>query len=830
MRKTASRLLTALLATTAFTSVAKAQDADQSDFSITDEIIVRGVNIPDEKRATSEISSVLTPERLERQGDSDIAAALRRVTGLSLSQGKFIVVRGLNERYSSLTLNGSPLPSPEPLRRVAPLDLFPTSVVETALVQKTFSPEFSAEFGGGLIELRSKGVPDENFLTISLSTELDTATTASDGLTYDGGDLDWLGFDDGTRSVPDALQNAIDEFPGVVIRTEGGIPSSQIREIGASLVNSELRVVQENSTPVNSGVNVSGGWRRDLDNMSLGFVSSLGYDRSFQTKEGQQGTAEIGQNPGEVAGGDSFFDFTSTTEEVLLNGLLSVGAEIGDNHEITLTGLILRKTQKEARIREGADNSSIEGELVQFVNTEFFENQVYTGQFRSEHVFPELSDLTVTTRASYSEAFRDAPYETQYGYTFDTNAGQFRSLIGDQGGRSFSASQFATNFSRVDDQSVGAGIDFVLPVDLADIPIDLKAGYAYTDNERDYVFRQFGFVNETGLPNTDPLFFQRIDFLLSDQNIGESGGFEFVEQPDGVSTPGAYTGELTVHGAYFGLDAEITPFIRAAAGFRFETGEQTVDNFFVAAFEPIPNTEVDSVIDEDYFLPAVTLTWNPIENVQVRAGFSQTITRPQFQELGAAVFTDTDRDIQVFGNPFLQNTETNNFDVRFEYYFGREQFITIGGFYKDITNPIEESLFSSGNNINTTYINAPSAELYGLEFEYEQRFFMDDIVNWPWFQGKDLLISANYTWSQSEVSNDGEVTVPTFLGQQLTPITDSGEEFFVDGRALQGQSDHIVNGQIGFEDPEIGSRLFLLVNWTSERIRQVGLIQGAKRA
>ncbi|MEO1399087.1 MAG: TonB-dependent receptor plug domain-containing protein, partial [Pseudomonadota bacterium] len=169
--------LSVLMTSVALPFSAAAQDT-QIEFD--DEIIVRGVNIPDEKRATAEISNVLTDVKLQRTGDADIAGALRRVTGLSLSQGKFVVVRGLNERYSNLTLNGSPLPSPEPLRRVAPLDLFPTSIIRNVLVQKTFSPEYSGEFGGGLIELRTKAVPDESFLEFKTSIGLDLVTTGSD--------------------------------------------------------------------------------------------------------------------------------------------------------------------------------------------------------------------------------------------------------------------------------------------------------------------------------------------------------------------------------------------------------------------------------------------------------------------------------------------------------------------------------------------------------------------------------------------------------------------------------------------------------------------------
>ncbi|MEM9495238.1 MAG: TonB-dependent receptor [Pseudomonadota bacterium] len=830
MRQVKATILGGLMITTALTvlSPALAQDADLS-YEVDDQIIVRGVNIPDEKRATSEISNLLTPEKLERTGDSDIAQALRRVTGLSLSQGKFIVVRGLNERYSNLTLNGSPLPSPEPLRRVAPLDLFPTSVVGSALVQKTFSPQYSGEFGGGLIELRSKALPDEGFFEVGLNVGLDTETTARNGLTYDGGNWDWAGFDDGARDLPDVLANTIAQNPGVAIRAESGIDETTLRSIGASLVNSELRVVQEGSTPVNHGFSLAGGDRYDLDNgMSIGFVVNAGYGRDFQTKQGQQGDAAIGPN-GEALVRNEAYDFQSTTETITSNALISAGVEFNDDHSFNILAMALRKTTKEARERLGTEELSLGGfDEILISNLEFFENQVWTLQGNSEHFFPSLNDLSINLRVAYSEAFRDAPYETSFTYVREDEATPFRSAIGLGSGAS--ASGFDTRFSRVDDKSFSFGGDANMPLTIGSVDVDLKAGGAYSDTERDYVLRQFGFRNDTGIPDGDQFWQQRIDFLLADRNIGEQGGFEFIQVPD-LLQPGAYRGEMEIIAGYGGAEFQLGPYVRAAAGVRFETSEQIVDNFAIAGFSPVANNGPETTIDEDYFLPAFTITWNPLDNIQVRGAFSQTITRPQFQELGAAIFTDTDRDIQVFGNPFLVNTEAMNVDARIEYYFGREQFITIGGFYKDLENPIEESLLQTGDDILTTYINAPSAELYGAEIEYEQRFVMGDIFKEGWLGGfsetKDLIISANYTFSQSSVGVDGQVTTPIFAGANVSPVSGDAANFFVDGRSLQGQSDHIVNFQIGYEDYELDSRLTLLFNWNSERIRQVGLIQGA---
>ena len=219
-----SRLSLLLLSSALIATPAFAQDTTPQD-----EVVTTGVFIPNEKRITSEITSVLDEELFETTGAGDIASALTRVTGLSLSQGKFVVVRGLNERYSSATLNGSPLPSPEPLRRVAPLDLFPTSVLSDVVVSKTFAPEFSGEFGGGAINMKTKGLPNEKFLELSVSSSFNTVTSNEEGLVYDGSGSDWTGFDNGLRDIPTLDANGVptenfESFSTLIIDTNDALP------------------------------------------------------------------------------------------------------------------------------------------------------------------------------------------------------------------------------------------------------------------------------------------------------------------------------------------------------------------------------------------------------------------------------------------------------------------------------------------------------------------------------------------------------------------------------------------------------------------------------
>ncbi|RZO63841.1 MAG: hypothetical protein EVA70_08900 [Parvularculaceae bacterium] len=776
--------------------------------AMTDEIVVRGVNIPNEKRATSEISAVLDEAAFERTGDSNIADALRRVTGLSLAEGKFVIVRGLNERYSSATLNGSPLPSPEPLRRVAPLDLFPTSVLSGSLVQKTYSPEFSGEFGGGAIDLRTRSLPNESFFEVVGNVGLDTASTAKDGFTYDGGGSDWLGFDDGTRSVPDALQPFFNDGP----QLQGQLTEAVQNEIDTSFNNNELLLLLESETPVNWGIRTTGGARFDISNsLSLGFVATAGLSTEFQTRDGdrRRNTAVNSDGTFDPSQGIEL-NVRSTQQDVDINGLLSVGAEILDNHEVTLTGLLLRSSTKEGRRESGVNNDR---NLIQNDFVEFFERQVWQFQGSGEHILPSALDLTINWRVAYGEAFRDAPYERRVSYLVDEDTFDVRY---DFTGQVNDISP--VRFSRLDDENFGGGIDFKLPLTLADNAVDLKFGYAYTDKSRTTFDRRYFYLSSVNIPELQN---SRIDLIYSDPVTG-SNLLTLRQAGVGAGNPDNFAGNLEVHAGYAGIDAELSPYLRLAAGVRYETSIQNTQSSITGNAGSIINF---APIDEENFLPAATLTWNPTGSFQLRGGFSQTIVRPQFREIGPVQFTNPITDIQTNGNPELVNSSINNFDARFEWYFSRGEFFTIGAFYKEITNPIEElnsSGFGGGDQGASTFVNSPEAEIYGLEFEFQKNFEISEWFDGGWLghfaETKELVFITNYTYTQSDVTG-GQVPFTFFLanGTPQTTITS------IEGdRALQGQSDHIANVQIGYRDFELGSQATLLFNYASRRIQQIG--------
>lgn len=774
----------------------------------TDEIVVRGVNIPDEKRATSEISAVLDETSFDRTGDSDIAEALRRVTGISLSQGRFVIVRGLNERYSSVTINGSPLPSPEPLRRVVPLDIVPTSILAGSLVQKTFSPQYSAEFGGGLVELRTKGIPDEPFFEIGGTVGLDLVTSGKDGLIHDGGKGDWLGFDDGTRNTPPLLFG------------NGTIPAAIQEQVDVSIESNKTLLALENTIPPNWGIDTAFGSRFDLsDTISVGGTLAFGYSNEWQTREGRREQGFRQSATVFDVDASEAFDFTSTTNTIETNGFGTFGVELGDNHEITSTNFMLRSASKDTRQSIGLDGNDPTGAEFLRTNLEFFERQVWQTQLAGDHVFPGLSDLSVKWRGAYGEAFRDAPYQRQYTYVRDLNVADSPYLYDATG--QVGSTPHTLSFSKVEDQNIDAGIDFVLPLVVAGTEVDLKTGYAYTDKERTTLNRNYEYVSQVAVPQS--ILGSRADQLFGPPVTG-TPIFDLTFVGAAIDLDNSAS-TLVVHGAYAGADIQVGPYVRLALGGRYEDGEQATNAFSTLT----PANVTQAIISEDYLLPAATITWNPIEDVQVRAGFSKTITRPQFRELSPSFFIDDATDLAYRGNPFLVNTEIDNYDARAEYYFGRGRFITLGGFYKKLKNPIEEAIDRDlGGFEFVSFINAPSAKLYGAEFEFENTWAVSDIVDWGFVSTKDLVFKTNYTFSKSEVSNDGDVSTSA-----LNPLTRIVEEFvlpgssvFEDGRALQGQSKHLFNLQIGLEDPEKESKATFLVNWASSRIRQVELVLG----
>ena len=758
-----------------------------------EEIVVIGKHIPNVIKATPQVVSVLSSADIARSGEGDIAGALTRVTGLSVVGNGFVFVRGLGDRYSSSLLNGLPLPSPEPLRRVVPLDLFPTNIVGSALVQKSYSANYPGEFGGGAINITTRAAPRDGFFEIEGSVGFDTATTSELGYTYDGGSYDVFGYDDGERSVPNFIRAA----------GENGTSISDASQL-MQLSNAPTTVVFENNhIPANWSVGTSFAKTFDTGAVRIGVIGAGGLSNSWQTRAQKQQVA-IGADGGLASDGRQ----VTTDNRIIANGMLGLGIETGE-HVIRFTNVYIHDTLKQAIIGlYDEENYGIPGQYgvpsFSTQNTNWFERQLFTSQVVAELDFGAL-DLDL--RGAYANTKRKAPYERAFRYEYSPTVNDYVNTLSAPSGATIA-------FSDLNEDLWTGAADVAYEFN-TDRPFTVSAGYAYTDTARTSYRYFFRFVGPNNGPVNQAVSQQRPDYLLSDYNL-QTYGITLRNESTGTGAA-AYDASLKVHAGYLQGEAELADGLRVSAGVRYETAKQQV----------LPTGAVAGTsLDNDYWLPAATVTWNFAPDMQLRVHGSKTIARPQFRELAPQLYQDFESSRQFIGNPLLIDSQLYNAEARYEWFFARDQRITAAGFFKKIDNPIEAVAFvaAGSTSLQTGFSNAPSAKLWGGEIEAQKHIALDTLGG-SFFTTKRLVLIGNYTYTKSEIESGDQLVPSPILG---APAVQSSL-LFDDGAPLVGQSDHLVNFQIGIEDTASLSQLTVLFNYASERVTNRGpVVEGVR--
>lgn len=689
-----------------------------------EEIAVIGQFVPDEKRSTDAVSNVVGEEQFTRSGDSNIAESLKRIAGLSTVGGKFVYVRGLGERYSTTLLNGAILPSPEPINRVVPMDLFPTAVLESVLVQKTYSAAFPSEFGGGVLEMRTKKSTDEFFWNVSSSLGMVQDVNFKKGFNIDGGDTDWLGYDDGFRDPSRALQKAIagDQELRLLSRYTGvGVPADELQVIGRSFNNQYH--LDEETLPANMNFSTSLGNFHEIgsDGMQLNYIASVDYSNSWDTNEIERNTyvprtGGLSQQEGML--------YEGTENSIDLSTILSAGLDINTNHNVRFTSVMLRKTDNIVAHSTGFTEAASELDVSEI---EWIERELFSNQLQGDHYFPELNELAINWRYSHIKAERDSPDYRIYRY----DSGEFSSRVdGNQ-----------RNFSVLDDTADEFGIDFSMvfygPLNST---ITTKTGYVYAEKERDSEIRRYGFAFNGAVANDPAILVLPLEEILVPENIVPNG-FQIRE----ITRPtDNYQANNELEAYYGQVEVNFDDRFRFTLGGRQEDFQQHADTFHLFR----PAMAVRSSQDQSKFLPAFSATYINFDH-QFRLAYSETVSRPDFRELSPAAFTNPETGKEVVGNPNLKITQIKNYDFRWEWYFAFSDYMSLGLFYKEFTDPIEAAIQSPVTR-RSTYINAATAENQGIEYEISKRldFLGDGFFNGI---GEDFYIQANVAYIESEV-------------------------------------------------------------------------------
>lgn len=767
-------------------------------------------------------------EFISRVGDSTVAAALRRVAGLTLVNDKFVYVRGLGERYSSTLLNGSVIPSPDLTRSVIPLDLFPTTIVQSLAVQKVYSSDMPAAFGGGAVNIRTRGIPDDFTYGIDVGIGVDSENE-SDHLSYKGGGDDEWGTDDGTRELPPIIRAALIEYQGNVevqgilaaLRSRGN-PDATIED--AQLINRELAValnrdisVEEEDDEPNYDIKGYIGNNFYLsDDWEFGFMAGGSY------KRGWDDTETISRN---FAFPDERFELENeSTRKTDLHANINLGVRFTEDHTIDTLSLYLRNTDDETAIRDffNENREKSDGFGFREYRFTFEERDLTTNQIQGEHyigaatrerlpdweilnwVLERLPEETsITWKYSESRANTSIPNEVTVGAQTVTDpvSGAVLSSSVDVDTR---AAVF--RFTDLDDEVENSGWNWTIPLITESSTIEISGGYEWSRKVRLYEQQQFSLGAFT--VNSPDVLSGPLGTVFSDENILDTSN-DFIFGVPGASNE-SYIAATTLDAYYAKLDWTYDDTWRVMAGVRWEDYGQVALDWNVNGFtieNPQVTTDVETleqaVFKEDEIYPSFAVTYMTewwAEVFQLRFGYSETVVRPDLREITDTGYIDPITDALVIGCPGCIPSDIKNYDIRAEWFFDSGDNLTVSLYYKDIQNPIEFfEAAASDTNTAREIINAEEGEVYGMEIEGLKS--LGFLGEW----GDALFLQGNVTIQDSEITAGSQADAPTNNVRELT-----------------GASEYVVNAILGYDSFDGKHAATLSYNVFGERLFVAG--------
>ncbi|MEY3213181.1 MAG: hypothetical protein RIT28_3662 [Pseudomonadota bacterium] len=721
----------------------------------------------DERREATTVNDVLGAEEMARSGASDAASALQRVTGLTLVGGRYIYVRGLGERYSSTLLNGSSLPSPEPERRVVPLDLFPASMLEAVIVQKSYSPDMPGEFGGGVLSLRTRKAPAEPTLKIGLSGGFTQGVTGQTGFMAPGGAKDWTGRDDGSRALPVGIATADKALTTGNMFVEG-YSEEELEAFGESLPN--RFVMNPRTLPPDAGLSVSGGDSVTLGGLTLGGLAAITYGQSWDLNRYERTWYALGSDGLQVY---ERYDFEEVERNVRLGGVVTTSALWGDDQEIVLTSALNRNTDQSERLQEGFDAE--EGALARTYRSRWIERQLLYEQVTGHHPIGE--GLIVDWRYGYAKATRAEPDRLEWSTLQETDGDW---VMHPKQGR------FLRYYGGMVDQSHDGAFDLTAPVQIGETELTLKGGLWMTKKSRASELRRLGYK----IDNAQDLVGLASDQWFTKEHINA----DQIRLEESSAESDDYTAQQRQEAVYLMATVPVGERLSVVGGARLERSTQEVQSYKLFSVDPTDASSTTTLRTTD-LLPAVNTAYDLGESQKVRVSYAKTVSRPDLRELSEVRYYEVVANRAIQGNPELQRGLIHHVDARLERYPAPGESVSLALFYKRFVDPIE-SVVIPGSDQTRSFANAPSATNLGVEVEARRAI--------PWVP--NLYAAGNVSLIRSRVDLTG-----------LDGTQTSSE------RPLQGQSPYVVNAQLSYEDAERGLNAALLYNVSGPRIDQVGV-------
>jgi TonB-dependent receptor len=713
------------------------------------------------------VSSGIAADFIKRTPDRNTGEILKRVSGASIQDNKFVVVRGLGDRYNTAFLNGAQLPSSEPDRKSFSFDVIPASVVDNIIINKTATPDLTGEFAGGLIQVTTKDVPAKNFLSVGATFGYNTNSTFKGFASNERSITDWTGFGDKRRELPGGFPSNRAQFIGT---NENPVSTAKKVEYTKLFRDDVYRERTTTAAPIQTYSVAWGMGKKYKNDAAFGSVISVLYRKSENKALVQRNLFD--------ANSVSLQSFEDDQNRYGINlGAMANFSYIKGKHKISFKNLFNRTFEDNYYFRSGPNSDR--GGDVNLWSSVLTQRTFYTGIFEGSHQLPY--GIKANWNAGYSFNNKSQP--------------DLRTTAYFNGGSGFEWDQDDSRrfYSDLKDHGFSGSASLSIPFNISGEKQSIKVGGSGLLRFRDFKSRIFRYVEASGSFNED---YRRLPFdqIFAKSHIAQDGFIidEFTNPDD------KYFGISSLNAGYLMLDNKISDRLRVIWGARVEFFEQYLDSRDRSA-------KRITIDNEDWsILPSINISYNINQKNILRFSASQTVSRPEFRELAPFQFFDYEANYGVRGDAELKSTDIYNIDGRYEMYLGTGEAITLGGFYKRFTNPIEFRLSpeSVPSRRNYTYGNAKDADSYGVELELRKNLnFLgqSDILS-------DFSLFANLTYIFSQVRFSDEA---------------AGKVVSAD-RPVQGQSPYLINGGIQYASTSTGWSANILYNRVGNRLALVG--------
>lgn len=775
---------------------------------INQEIII---NTPTVKAARESIASILiaqknsasvsdgiSSEAIRKTPDRSTGDVIKRVSGASIQDDRFAIIRGLNDRYNAAFINGAPLPSTESDRKAFAFDIFPSAILDNLIIYKTATPDKPGDFAGGIIEITTKATSPKNFTSITFGSSYNTLITGKNRyFSQNKGSKDFIGLDDGTRALPAGL-------PAANVIRNPNYTFAEKAEL-AKLFGKYKWGIQAGNTSPNVNFQLSNGFNfQKNDREFISTLFSLNYNRNFAFNEGERNTYDFNSTPNAVLDQRKKYKDSVYNEETIVALLGNVSIKLNNSNSISWKNNLSINTDNRLIKRIGENDAAGDpGFLNRDVIRWFTSNQIFSSQLSGEHLAGKFK-TKINWLANYSNVERDIPNLSRSSYI--GIAPDFSPFFasGEPNQLNGTGTMLFIN-SKEDIKSVKADITQRYTF-LKNSQNSFKAGGGYQARKRDFTTRLIGFA--PGGVNFDfSLLSLPEGEIFNPGNLGKidstKGGFLINE---GTIDNSNYDASSTLSHVYLMNDQRFFKKFRVIYGVRLETFNQKLNSFTEKPNTPPRVVRLDSTVTD--VLPSVNFVYSLTSKMNIRLSYSKTVNRPEFRELAPFLFFDYTTQNTIGGLQDLKRAKVKNYDFRYEFYPGNAQLFSFSAFYKDFADPIEV-VFIPGTTNQASYINTTSAKVYGVEAEFRT------LLSTLFAIKREGALLSKFTLSANAALTKSNIT--------LTRLFSIDPSRLITDRPLQGQSPYLVNGSFAFNDDKSGFSATISVNRVGDRIYIAGI-------